>query len=292
MFNCSYCTYISSRKFCVKQHEDNIHFMEKYNNTTTIQEQKIDIDPRQTYNCCKCNKEYLTLKFAKNHEDKCIGIDNLTCPKCMKSFSTRQHKSTHIKNNNCKARSIAYVREIKDDIYINNYGNERLDYIKADEMLKFIYEHSKSLHLFIEKKYFNKNFPENHNIKKVDEKCYKMKEDGVWKSYHISLLSFKLVEDNLKCLSFGKPSVYDFSYNPSILQDENDTVVALNKATIQWEGREFTFNGKKMILREETREVYDYDSYMHAIQVPGFTPILLGKLEKKDGKYRIIKTTI
>ena len=47
-----------------------------------------------------------------------------------------------------------------------------------------------------------------------------------------------------------------------------------------------------MILREETREVYDYDSYMHAIQVPGFTAILLGKLEKKDGKYRIIKTNI
>ena len=174
--------------------------MEKYNNTTTIQEQKIDIEPRQTYNCCKCDKENLTLKNFKNHEDKCIGIDNLTCPKCMKSFSTRQHKSTHIKNNNCKARSIAYVREIKDDTYINNYGSERLDYIKADEMLKFIYEHSKSLHLFIEKKYFNKNFPENHNIKKVDEKCYKVKEDGVWKSYHISLLSFKLVEDNLKCL--------------------------------------------------------------------------------------------
>ena len=208
MFNCSYCNFISNYKFCVKQHEDNIHFIEKYDKPfisagvllKEIKEQEEKLEQKQTYNCCKCNKEYLTLKNFKNHEDKCIGIDNLTCPKCMKSFSTRQHKSTHIKNNNCKARSIAYVREIKDDTYINNYGSERLDYIKADEMLKFIYEHSKSLHLFIEKKYFNKNFPENHNIKKVDEKCYKVKEDGVWKSYHISLLSFKLVEDNLKCL--------------------------------------------------------------------------------------------
>ena len=115
-----------------------------------------------------------------------------------------------------------------------------------------------------------------------------IKETAIDCAIHIKSNS----KENLKCLSFGKPSVYDFSYNPSILQDENDTVVALNKATIQWEGREFTFNGKKMILREETREVYDYDSYMHAIQVPGFTAILLGKLEKKDGKYRIIKTNI
>ena len=44
-----------------------------------------------------------------------------------------------------------------------------------------------------------------------------------------------------------------------------------------------------MILREETKEVYDYDSYMQALNVPGFVPILLGKLEKKDDKYRIVK---
>jgi hypothetical protein len=99
-------------------------------------------------------------------------------------------------------------------------------------------------------------------------------------------------KENLKCLSFGQPSVNTFSYNPNISQDENDTIVALNKVTIQWEGREFKFNGKQMILREETKDVYDYDSYMQALKVPGVVPILLGKLEKKDGKYRIIKASI
>jgi hypothetical protein len=99
-------------------------------------------------------------------------------------------------------------------------------------------------------------------------------------------------KENLKCLSFGQPSVNTFSYNPNISQDENDTIVALNKVTIQWEGREIKFNGKQMILREETKDVYDYDSYMQALKVPGVVPILLGKLEKKDGKYIIIKATI
>ena len=99
-------------------------------------------------------------------------------------------------------------------------------------------------------------------------------------------------KENLKCLSFGQPSPNTFSYNPNISQDENDTIAALNKVTIQWEGREFKFNGKQMILREETKDVYDYDSYMQALKVPGVVPILLGKLEKKDGKYRIIKVNI
>jgi hypothetical protein len=35
--------------------------------------------------------------------------------------------------------------------------------------------------------------------------------------------------------------------------------------------------------------VYDYESYQQALQNPGLRPILLGKLEKKDGKYRIVK---
>ena len=91
-------------------------------------------------------------------------------------------------------------------------------------------------------------------------------------------------------MSFGKPSVNSFSYNPNYSQDENDTVAALNRVTINWEGREFKFNGKQMVLREETKQVYDYESYMQAKQVPGVQPILLGTLEKKDGKYRIIKT--
>jgi hypothetical protein len=99
-------------------------------------------------------------------------------------------------------------------------------------------------------------------------------------------------KENLKCLSFGQPSVNKFSYNPNISQDENDTIVALNKITIQWEGSVFKFNGKQMILREETKDVYDYDSYMQALKVPGIVPILLGKLQKKDGKYIIIKNSI
>lgn len=99
-------------------------------------------------------------------------------------------------------------------------------------------------------------------------------------------------KENIKCLSFGKPSVNAFSYNPNYEQDENDTIVALNKVTVKWEGREFKFNGKQMILREETREVYDFDSYMQALANTGVVPILLGKLEKNNGIYRIVKTNI
>uniref|UniRef100_A0A6C0E100 Helicase ATP-binding domain-containing protein n=1 Tax=viral metagenome TaxID=1070528 RepID=A0A6C0E100_9ZZZZ len=115
-----------------------------------------------------------------------------------------------------------------------------------------------------------------------------IKESSIDCAIHVKSSS----KENLKCLSFGQPPVSAFAYNPNYSQDENDTVAVLNRATIEWVGREFKFNGKQMILREETKEVYDYESYQQALQNPGIRPILLGRLEKKDGKYRIVKTSI
>lgn len=115
-----------------------------------------------------------------------------------------------------------------------------------------------------------------------------IKESSIDCAIHVKSSS----KENLKCLSFGQPPVTAFAYNPNYSQDENDTVAVLNRATIEWVGREFKFNGKQMILREETKEVYDYDSYQQALQNPGIRPILLGRLEKKDGKYRIVKASL
>ena len=45
--------------------------------------------------CKKCNKIYKTKGSFENHEVKCNGIDELTCPRCMISFTTRQAKSKY-----------------------------------------------------------------------------------------------------------------------------------------------------------------------------------------------------
>ena len=47
--------------------------------------------------CKKCNKIYKTKKNLLIHEKKCSGIDELTCPRCMKSFTNRHNKARHIK---------------------------------------------------------------------------------------------------------------------------------------------------------------------------------------------------
>ena len=113
-----------------------------------------------------------------------------------------------------------------------------------------------------------------------------IKEASVDCSLHIKSSS----KEKLTCLSFGNPSVSSFSYQPSYLQEDNDNVTNLNKQKLEWRGKEFTFNGKKMIIREGTKDVYDYDSYISALQNVGLRPILIAKLEKtKEGKYKLIE---
>lgn len=41
----------------------------------------------KNYNCKKCNKEYKTTKYLINHEEKCNGLNILTCSKCMITFT-------------------------------------------------------------------------------------------------------------------------------------------------------------------------------------------------------------
>ena len=43
--------------------------------------------------------------------------------------------------------------------------------------------------------------------------------------------------------------------------------------------------------KSDKQEIYDYDSYILATQVPGTVPILIGKLVNQNGKYKIYKTT-
>jgi hypothetical protein len=137
----------------------------------------------------------------------------------MLSFSSRQHKNKHIKTNICKPRSIIHARvpnlqNIENQyniqtqnninynytININNYGNERNDYINKDDIIKYLLSGNNTIPLYIENKHFNKEFPENNNIKYTNENKCLIMENDIWKEKDLNLLSKKLIKDNSKIL--------------------------------------------------------------------------------------------
>jgi len=167
--------------------------------------------------CKKCNKVYKTLKHLYNHEKVCNKVDNLTCPRCMFSFTTKQAKSRHIKANKCKARSIVHARTPNiqnitnnnttnniqnniNNIFINNFGSERIDHISHAEIMKMLQSGNNTIPLYIKKKHFDKNFPENNNIKYSNDNKCQVLEDNCWQEKDIGLLSTNLMKDNTEVL--------------------------------------------------------------------------------------------
>ena len=182
------------------------------------------------FTCKKCKKIYKTKRSFVSHELKCKGINILTCPKCMASFTTRHAKSKHIANNKCKARSIFHAKpqniasintqnnietqnnnkETQNNIetnietqnnnntfIINNYGSERMDYIDYDKMLQILKNPYTIPTMLTKHIHFNKDFPENNNIinNKNNENYPLVKVDDEYIVRNINSLVKELVND-------------------------------------------------------------------------------------------------
>ena len=139
----------------------------------------------------------------------------------MKEFTTYGNKSRHIKTNNCKAKSIIHSsnnnnitpninfngnnnnningnnNNIINNNYINNFGSERTDYITYDDMYNIIrLSGINVIPRYIEMKHFNKDFPENHNIKYEKNNNCLIKKNGEWRITNIEHLSKNLINKN------------------------------------------------------------------------------------------------
>jgi hypothetical protein len=207
---------IQNQEKAIQNQEKAIQNQEK-----AIQNQEKAIQPiNECLNCTKCNKIYKTKKYLINHEISCTGINSLTCPKCMKSFSSYGNKSKHIKKNNCKAKSIIHLlnnninpnvningngnnningnnNNIINNNYINNFGSERTDYITFENMYNILrLSGNNIIPRYIEMKHFNKDFPENHNIKYEKNNTCLIKKNGEWKITNIEYLSNNLINKN------------------------------------------------------------------------------------------------
>jgi hypothetical protein len=186
---------------------------------------KVQNDIPNIFQCSKCNKIYKTARHLHNHESKCNKVDSLTCPRCMISFTHRNNRNRHIKADKCKARSIIYARtpnvqnitnnnitnnnttnniqniqNNENNIIINNFGSERIDHISHEDIVRILSKGINTIPLYIKKKHFDEDFPENHNIKYTNDNKCKVLEENSWREKDIGLLSNNLVKDNTEVL--------------------------------------------------------------------------------------------
>jgi hypothetical protein len=102
-------------------------------------------------------------------------------------------------------------------------------------------------------------------------------------------------KEGLQCITFGEPDNSSFSYNPSITQDQVDTVAVINKKKIAWSAKSVKIYGMEYAARkmnEKMYNIYDLASYNKVLESGEGDPILVGTLEiKSDGK-KVFNTLI
>lgn len=161
--------------------------------------------------CNKCNKRLSNIFSLRRHVYKCKGVDNLTCEKCFKKFSSVASKNNHKRNINCsslsKTKMIDTTHETNNNISnntlingnhnnntnvqnitINSFGNENLNHLIQDKDIIYKTNNFSKKGVYglvdiIDHIYLNPEHPENNTIIKLNEKgddVLVMNESNTW----------------------------------------------------------------------------------------------------------------
>ena len=81
-------------------------------------------------------------------------------------------------------------------------------------------------------------------------------------------------KEPIHCFTFGSSDNSKFAYKPSLKDEDTDEIAAKNQTILTWKGQDITLAGTKYVLKNDTKEVYDYDSYQRG------NPVKIGTLIK------------
>jgi len=160
------------------------------------------MDSPLSYKCGFCGKCYSTNSNMRKHEKTCKKNNTLELEELKKNYSKleetvknqqtvfdntikelllKQEKcSTNNSHNNIHSNNTD--NSTHNTININNYGCENKDYITKDYLIKLLREPFQAIPRLIEYTHFNKDHPENQNIKLPNKKqpYVKVLKDDKW----------------------------------------------------------------------------------------------------------------
>jgi len=167
IFYCNICKCGFDRKFNYEQ-----HLKSKKHNT------RISNDNSKLYNCSICKKIFSYSSGLYRHRSKC-KVNDLSKVDYLEKENFELHKKNlelsqkiediknNIQNQNIQNQNI---QNQQNNIIINCFGNENLDYITDKVILHCMNKIYGSIPLLIEKIHFDPEHPENHNIQIPNKK--------------------------------------------------------------------------------------------------------------------------
>ena len=154
-------------------------------------------ESKKTYKCKFCNKIYSTNSHMNRHLKKCSSIDLSDNTKVINYINELEKENKQIKkklrkvvekliDNCCVTNSnnntINNTINMQQNIIINSYGKENLDYLTKNYLTGLVYKPFDSVQSLLKTIHFNPKHPENHNIKisNKKEKYANVYNSGNW----------------------------------------------------------------------------------------------------------------
>jgi len=95
-------------------------------------------------------------------------------------------------------------------------------------------------------------------------------------------------DNPMVCYGYGKIESNVYSSYPSFEMDKMQKE-GLDVARIQWDVQKVNIQGQDYVLKKDTMELYDYNSYNDALINPNIEPKRKGKLIKVNGQFKIVE---
>jgi hypothetical protein len=116
-------------------------------------------------------------ELQQNYDTLVIQVEKL-----MNEVAVLKTKTINNISNKTKNKTNNINKGIVNNIVINNYGSENIDYITFNKFVKLLETPLSAISKLIELKHFNEKHPENHNIKitNIHDKFAKIYKDKKW----------------------------------------------------------------------------------------------------------------
>jgi len=193
-YSCERCHYTSNKKSNYSNHLNRKSTCESIHSSISIEELLKELNSKSsTYSCIKCDKCFKTPQSKYQHQINCKHNNLLDSCKqtIINNTTTNSNNTTNIENQN----------NINLIINFDNYTSEHLDIEKFKEECRKTLSSNSIIEYYIKQIFFNKEYPENMNIKltnlKSDYKYMDVYRDGWEKDLQNKIIN-KIIRDSYK----------------------------------------------------------------------------------------------
>ena len=230
---CEFCNYITNNHSHIKRHkktkkhqknkesyeesDPNLHTNSLFSHTNPTQLhtnptqiQKITKNAKKQFFCEKCNKNFGRKDSLKRHQQRyCKNAEKITAIEIQENNSDTEKLKEKIKKellnemenfvSNGKINNMNNFANCNNTytININNYGEENLEMLKGKIQYDILQMPFTAIPQMISNIHFNKNYPENNNIRILNKRDNKIeiRENNRWKYVNKENALINLIED-------------------------------------------------------------------------------------------------